>query len=338
MKKLITTLSILFISIYVFAEEKPYTVKTFNASEIENVGVRTSGGGISIFGSNDTKARVEVYVKGNNWKDLSKEEIEKRLQDYELKIALEGNTLVCTAKSKNNSMNWKNGLSISFKVYSPVDVNTDLSTSGGGIKMTNLAGNLKFRTSGGGLDLEDLKGNIKGSTSGGGIDVVNCDQNVDLSTSGGGINARDCDGEIKLNTSGGGIGLKKMSGNINVRTSGGGISVDYLDGDLEASTSGGGINLDHIAGSVKARTSAGSINANIDEIGDFLDLSTTAGGIDIDVPDDKGYNLDLSGNKVNLSGLGSFNGSKSDERMKGSVNGGGARITARASSGRVSVH
>lgn len=338
MKKLFTTTIIAFLAIATFAQDgKPYMVKTFNASAIENVGVRTSGGGITIEGTSDTQARVEVYIKGNNWKDIDKEEIEDRLQDYDLSVSLNGGTLACIAKNKESMSNWKSGLSISFKIYSPVNVNTDLSTSGGGIKMRNLAGNLKFRTSGGGLELEDLDGTIKGSTSGGGIDLVNCDNKVDVRTSGGGISAKECDGEINLSTSGGGISLANMNGYVKARTSGGGISADYLEGELQASTSGGGISLNHIRANVKASTSAGSINANIDEVGDFLDLSTTAGNITIDLPNNEGYDLDLSGNKVSMSGLNNFSGSKSEKRMDGKVNGGGMEITARASSGRVSI-
>lgn len=337
MKKLFTLLSLLFLSTFVFAQSgTPYMTKTFSASTIENIGVKTSGGGITVLGSDDDQARVEVYIQGNNRKTISRSEIEERLEDYRLKVALEGNTLICIAENEE-SINWGNGLSISFKIYGPVDVNTDVSTSGGGISLTRLNGNIKFRTSGGGLELTDLDGNIKGSTSGGGIDLDNCDNFVDVRTSGGGIEAVNCDGDIKLSTSGGGISLAKMTGNIDARTSGGGISAEYMEGEFNASTSGGGISLNHIMANVKARTSAGSINANIDEVGDFLDLTTTAGNINIDLPDNEGYDLSLSGNKVSVADMNNFSGDQSSKRMNGTVNGGGMEITARASSGRVSI-
>lgn len=337
MKKLFTLLSFFFLSTSIFAQNgTPHMTKTFSASAIENIGVKTSGGGISVIGSNDSQARVEVYIKGNNNKTLNRAEIEEKLEDYRLKVALEGNTLVCIAENEEK-MSWGNGLSISFKIFGPIDVNTDVSTSGGGISLTSLSGSLKFRTSGGGLDLTDLEGNIKGSTSGGGIDLDNCDNIVDVRTSGGGIEAKNCDGDISLSTSGGGISLVKMTGNVNARTSGGGISAEYMEGEFNASTSGGGISLDHIMANVKARTSAGSINANIDEVGDFLDLTTTAGNINIDLPNDGGYDLDLSGNKVSMAGMSNFSGDQSSKRMDGKVNGGGMEITARANSGRVSI-
>jgi hypothetical protein len=338
MKKLLTLTSLLLLSLAAFTQGKDaYLTKTFKAADIKNVGVRTSGGGITLDGTSNSEATVLVFIKGNNGKELSRSEIEDKLKDYELIVNLEVGTLKCIARAREDNMNWKKSLNIYFKITCPININTDLSTSGGGIALSDLRGNLKFRTSGGGLDLENLEGNIKGSTSGGGIKLVNCNNNVDVRTSGGGISAADCDGDINLSTSGGGIKLNKMQGTINARTSGGGITADYIDGQLLVSTSGGGINLNHISASVKAKTSGGSINANVDCMGDYLALSTAAGNINIDVPNDAGYDLSLSGNRVSASGFGNFNGSKSEKRMDGKVNGGGVEISAKAGSGNVTI-
>ena len=157
---------------------------------------KTSGGGISVEGSTDGKAVLEVYIKGNN--TLSKTEIEERLQDYTLMVEKEGSNLICVAQS--NKSNWRKGLSITFKIKSPRNIDTDLVTSGGCIKLANLHGNLDFRTSGGGLELSNLSGDIHGHTSGGGITAQNIEDFVDLSTSGGGINVSNAQGEIKLRT------------------------------------------------------------------------------------------------------------------------------------------
>jgi hypothetical protein len=192
-------------------KETPYLVKTYKSSEIKNLNVRTSGGEISVTGGTGDEARVEVYVKQNNGgSKLSKDEIEKRLEEYELSVKKEGETISCIAKRKSESgwNNWKNGLSISFKIYTPEKISTDLVTSGGGISLKNLTGNLGFTTSGGGLKLQNLGGNIKGRTSGGGINISGCRDNIDVATSGGGIDADGCKGNIKLTTSGGSLTLK----------------------------------------------------------------------------------------------------------------------------------
>src|SRR5215217_2933790 len=86
-------------------DNSPYLTKTFNASVVQNVTVRTSGGSISITGSTG-EARVEVYVKGNNNKNLSKADIEERLKnDYILDISASGGKLNAIAGQKNKMFN-----------------------------------------------------------------------------------------------------------------------------------------------------------------------------------------------------------------------------------------
>src|SRR6185503_17490797 len=122
--------------------------RSLSKDAIKHVKVRTSGGGITVTGVNASEAKLEVYVRPNNNGDgtLSKEEIKKRLdEDYELTISVTGNLLTAIAKQKHNFNNdWKRSLSISFKVYVPQAVTTDLGTSGGSIRLSNLTGNQEF--------------------------------------------------------------------------------------------------------------------------------------------------------------------------------------------------
>jgi hypothetical protein len=333
----------LFITHFSFAQdhETPYLVKTYQSTEVKNLHVQTSGGSITVIGGTANEARVEVFVKGNNGSDkLSKEAIEDRLKDYELSIKKEGETIHCIAKNKNESnwSNWKKGLSISFKIYSPEKIATNLVTSGGSISLKNLTGNLDFTTSGGGLNLQDLGGNIKGRTSGGGINISDCRDKIDVTTSGGGINAENCKGDVKLNTSGGGLKLKDLDGNIKATTSGGSVKAENIKGELLTSTSGGSINLGNISASVKASTSGGSIDADIKSLGKYLSLSTSAGNIRVRMPLDKGINLDLDGQKVKMPTLANFSGKIEKDRVNGSLNGGGISVKMDASSGGIYIN
>lgn len=322
-------------------KETPYFVKTYKSSEVKNVNVRTSGGGISVTGGAGDEARVEVYIRGNNGgSNLSKEEIEDRLKEYELSVKKDGETISCVAKRKSESgwNNWKNGLSISFKIFTPEKISTDLVTSGGGISLKNLTGNLSFTTSGGGLKLQNLGGNVKGRTSGGGINISGCRDNIDVATSGGGIDAENCKGDIRLTTSGGGLTLKKLDGTIKATTSGGGIRAEEISGDFNTSTSGGSIKLEDITASVKASTSGGGIDADIKSLGKYLSLSTSAGSIHVRMPMDKGMNLDLDGQRVKVPTLAKFSGTVEKDRVKGSLNGGGIDVRMDANSGGVYIN
>jgi hypothetical protein len=322
-------------------KETPYLVKTYKSSDIKNLNVRTSGGGISVTGGTGDETRVEVYVKVNNGgSKLSKDEIENRLKEYELSVKKEGETISCIAKRKSESgwNNWKNGLSISFKIYTPEKISTDLVTSGGEITLKNLNGNLGFSTSGGGLKLQNLGGIIKGRTSGGGINIRDCRDNIDIATSGGGIDAENCNGDIKLTTSGGGLTLKKLNGTIKATTSGGGIRAEEISGDFVTSTSGGSIKLEDITASVKASTSGGGIDADIKSLGKYLYLSTSAGSIHARMPMDKGMDLDLDGQRVKVPTLSKFSGTVEKDRVKGLLNGGGIAVRMVANSGGIYIN
>jgi hypothetical protein len=269
MKKTISLLVLfIFVRSYVFAaDDKPFMIRSFEGKKTDRLSVNTSGGYITVEGGNEGNARVEVYIKGNSWNGgkLDNDEIKEKLKDYTLSVTQEGNALICIAK--NNTK--KNGtLSISFKVFSPKNVDTDLNTSGGSINLSMLEGNLDFRTSGGSLNLKSLEGKIDGKTSGGSINLENCNKNIQLTTSGGSINAKNCSGNMEMKTSGGSFNLDHMSGKISAITSGGTINAEDIKGTLEAKTSGGSINLEHISGSVEAITSGGSIDAKIDHVAD----------------------------------------------------------------------
>ncbi|WP_373512923.1 DUF4097 domain-containing protein [Persicitalea sp.] len=320
--------------------EKPYFTKDFSENYLEAVKVKTSGGSISVEGDNKSGVTVEMYVRANNWKgdDVSDDEIEDRLKEYDITIRREGNNVVAIAEPKDrNGMNWKKGLSISFKVYTPRNFATDLRTSGGSIRLAGLNGEQNFTTSGGSIDVNDLKGNIKGRTSGGSIEATNCSDNVDLATSGGSIKAESMVGNIRLITSGGSINLADLNGKIKATTSGGGVRADGIQGDLETSTSGGSIRMKNLAASVKASTSAGSIEAEFDRLGDFVSLSTSAGSVRVNMPMNKGLDLDLRGNRVSID-LKNFDGRMDKDRVQGSLNGGGIPIKLTASSGSVYVN
>jgi DUF4097 and DUF4098 domain-containing protein YvlB len=335
MKIIIAFLLIGSVALTAAAQDKePFLTRTFNES-IKNVQVKTSGGNITVAGGSGSEAKVEMFVYGRN---LSKEELQKRLdENYEINISVANNQLTAIAKQKPGIKNWNNGLGISFKVYVPQNVATDLATSGGNIRLSNLSGNQTFRTSGGNLDVDQLSGNINGRTSGGNITVKNANNSIDLATSGGNINANNCSGTLKIKTSGGSLTLDNLKGNISARTSGGSIKGSGINGELSAHTSGGSVQLENFSGSLETSTSGGSIHADVKELGKYITISNSGGNIDLALPDNKGLDLKLHASKISMATVKNFSGSKDDNEMNGTINGGGIPVTVKASSGRLNL-
>ena len=312
----------------------PFMTRTFSASSIKEVEATTSGGSLTLTGDTDSNAVVEVYVSRDNW---SEERIKQALdENYTIEIKVENGKLYVAAKQKRSFTNWnQTGLSISFKILVPKQVNSDLQTSGGSIQISNLSGTQNFKTSGGSLAINNVSGNTVGATSGGSIAVVGSKDNIDLRTSGGSITAKDCSGIINLNTSGGSLNLSNLSGDITARTSGGSISASDIKGTLKTGTSGGSVRLSGISGNADASTSGGSMEVKIVSVSDYVRLSNS-GNLSLSLPAGKGYNLNVKANKIETSGLKDFRGSMESTSIQGTVGSGGAELNVKSSQ-RVSL-
>ncbi len=297
----LTTLLVLFVlyaGYNAFASDDPYMVKKFDASGVSMVDVETAGGSITVEGKNGANdIVVEMYVK--SWKSsLSKSKIDEKLEDFDIEIAKEGNKII--AHAERDSWFSNSDISISFVVYTPSSISTDLNTSGGSIRIANLSGDQRLHTSGGSIDMKELNG------------------------------------EVLATTSGGSLNLHDINGNVKGTTSGGSITSENLKGEFELKTSGGSINLDDINGSMHAETSGGGIRANIQNITGDITLKTSGGSIHATLPEKQGMNIKFKGNSVNTS-LMNFNGKAEDDWVEGSMNGGGSTITMVTSGGSVNV-
>jgi hypothetical protein len=313
-------------------DREPYLTQSLSKETVSNVFARTSGGHIQVSGVSAGEARIEVYITSNNGKNLSKEEISKRLkEDYTMTIGVSAGKLTATAEPKGSFFNGNQSLSVSFTIYVPSNVSTDLNTSGGHITLSNLRGTQEFRTSGGGLKLSKVSGKIRGKTSGGGITAEDCKDDITLSTSGGGIDVSRCSGTVRLNTSGGHIELEQLDGDIEAETSGGTIRGESIRGKLYAHTSGGQIKMRNLACGLDASTSGGSIDVDIVEVVGAVTMNNSGGNVNLKMPSNKGLDLRLRGENISTIDLKNFSGNHEDDRIDGKINGGGIAVNVSTS-------
>jgi len=98
-----------------------------------------------------------------------------------------------------------------------------------------------------------------------------------------------------------------------------------IKGELVTSTSGGSIKLSDLACSVDAETSGGGIEAAIKETTKNIRLRNSGGNISLQLLANKGYDLDLNADKINVE-LKNFSGSADENSIEGKLNGGGALV------------
>ena len=210
--------------------------KTFQIQPGKNLKVDASSGGVSI----TSWDKNEVYVKilGN----------EKTKDKMEFKFKNDDDEVEVIAKKKNWFSDWfSGGIKLRIEITVPKNFNTKVETSGGGISIEEVSGNINLSTSGGGITFKNVSGKFNVSTSGGGITGINFHSDLDASTSGGGISLSGRDSKIKAETSGGSISLDYEGENkgIYLSTSGGGIQINLpedFNASAKLSTSGGRVN------------------------------------------------------------------------------------------------
>ena len=252
-------------------------------TEPGSVDIRTGGRGI----------RVEVVRTG------------QRADEFDVRFEQSADRLEVRGRWPDVLSSWRSRpkARIEYRITVPEAFNLDLSTSGGSIKVADLAGEVRARTSGGSIRLGQIQGEVDADTSGGSIVL-----------DGGGSDAR-------------------------LETSGGSIRVGEVQGTLYANTSGGSIRVDGVAGNVTAKTSGGSVDATLrgQPTGECL-LSTSGGTVTLQLPDNIAVDIDASssGGRVS-SDLPLDNATMSKRRIRGSLNGGGPLVRLKSSGGGVRI-
>lgn len=298
----------------------PTITKTFEMKEPGILNAKSSGGGVEVKTHDQQKVVIQAFVRKNgNVLSPSDPSVAEILEDYELDFTKKGSVITAIVERKVKFGSWNN-VGISLIIIVPREMSCDVSSSGGGLKISDVSGTHNFSSSGGGVQLENTKGTTKAKSSGGGVKVSNHT------------------GEISLSSSGGGVTLNDAYGNVFAHSSGGGVHLKNIHGDVEAGSSGGGVSVSGECGRVKAKSSGGPVHANISKLSKELNLESSGGGVDavIQNGDKLGLDLDLSSSKVNIE-LSNFSGNAEKNRVKGTMNNGGIPVYMRASGGNVNV-
>ncbi|WP_321997577.1 DUF4097 family beta strand repeat-containing protein [Draconibacterium orientale] len=305
-----------------FAKDgQPTITKTFDLNQPGQLKASSSGGGVTVETHNQPKVIIQAFVRKNgNLLSPTDRSLDDVLDDFDIDFSKSGSTITAVVKRRGQMNFWRNNVGISLTIIVPEEMSCDVSSSGGGLKISGVKGTHDFSSSGGGVKLENTSGSTKASSSGGGVKAINHD------------------GDIRLSSSGGGVSVDGAHGNVYARSSGGGVSLEDIHGSADASSSGGGVSVSGEASSVTAKSSGGSVRVNIRNLTDELYLQSSGGGVSavIHGGENMGLDLDLRSGRVNID-LHNFTGTSEKDRVKGKMNGGGIPVYAHASGGNVTI-
>ncbi|HVR99397.1 MAG TPA: DUF4097 family beta strand repeat-containing protein [Thermoanaerobaculia bacterium] len=147
------------------------------------------------------------------------------------------------------------------------------------------------------------------------------------------------DAQLDFENTNGKLTVKGIQGRAELETTNGGIAVDGAGGELELGTTNGGIEVTRSAGVLRANTTNGSIDIQLDAApnADQLSLSTTNGGIILQVPRNAGMTLDAAATNGRVSSDFEVSGHAEKRRLEGDVNGGGSRVKLRTTNGSIRI-
>ena len=298
----------------------PTITKTFELNQPGILNAKSSGGGVEVKTHDQQKVEIQAFIRKNG-KILSPSDpmVTEILEDFDLDFEKNGSVITANVERKVKFSFWGNE-GISLTIIVPREMSCNVSSSGGGLKISDVAGTHNFTSSGGGVELKNITGSTKARSSGGGVKATNHNGDINLSSSGGGVTLDDAHGGVISHSSGGGVQLKN------------------IHGDVEAGSSGGGVSITGECGYLKANSSGGSVHINISNLSKELFLESSGGGIDaiIQNGDKLGLDLDLSSSNVNID-LHNFSGKSEKNRVKGTMNNGGIPVYMRSSGGNVNV-
>lgn len=328
--------------------------KAFEVREGESVSVDVGDANIKVRTHDKEVAQVSIYLNADNMRKA-----QSYFEEQNFDITYEGSTVYVRTNPvrKSNSWDVSGGAEITIDLAIPSVFNADIRTSDGSISMSELEGEVSLHTSDGDVRTKSVLGpsvsirtsdgdiqtsvleaeNIHIRTSDGDITVEDLSaQELLIRTSDGDIKGNSIEGQAAISTSDGDINLTRIEGvELNLRTSDGEIFVDHLTSEVaKIQTSDGNIVLRDASGDVTAKTSSGNLQVSLDQATNVY-LRTGDGDIYVDAPKSYAASIYLKGENIQMADGFGFSGELQENSADGTINGGGFKLEARTSNGKV---
>jgi hypothetical protein len=288
--------------------------KSFDLASGGSFALRSEGGSIEVHGVEGNRATVVITSDRDDFEQI-----------FNVRYDAEPSHLGVVIERRSHGLfQWFGGFHgrIHVDVTVPRKVSSDVHSSGGGVEISALDGNVKADSSGGGVHISDIAGDLDLSSSGGSVKVEHVRGAVKADSSGGGVHLADVAGTVHLESSGGSVTAERIGGDIEASSSGGGVRIEDAGGAVVADSSGGPVHVTFAAGNAKGGSldsSGGGVVAKVDpSVGLEIDASSSGGSVDSDLPV-------------------TIRGKVSRASLHGKLNGGGATLKLRSSGGGISL-
>ena len=195
------------------------------SEEVTRIDAETVNGSIEIIGTDSNQILVR------SWIDIharSEAEAERFAEQVYINVVRQGNTMRIYKSHPNRRKHIH--ISVRYVIETPHNMDLDLKTTNGRIRVCDTQGNVNIKTTNGSIDIDRVQGAVYANTSNGPIhlDSNRIDGGFTLSTTNGSVDAivREGIAPIEITTTNGSIHLSLpdyFNGYLNARTSNGNI-------------------------------------------------------------------------------------------------------------------
>jgi len=190
-----------------------------------------------------------------------------------------------------------------------------------------------------------VSGRVRILTNGGEIHVASAGAGADLKTYGGDIEIGSVGGDFKALTMAGDVKVGAVSGSATAETSAGDVRIDSVKGALEARTAGGDVVVPSVGGALDVETGGGTVRIGMASRQAAVSIHNAGGDVLLTLPADFRGELDLevadaspdeTAIRCDYPGI-SIVKRSSRQQATGTLNGGGARVVVKTSSGTIRI-
>lgn len=191
------------------AEEQRTFDETYSFDAGGRLRLENQNGAIEVrtWDRDEVRVWARVKVKGRDSR-----EAEEMLEEVEIRVEQSSGRLEIYSDHPRKGWGWGRGISISYELTVPSEIDLMLDTVNGNIEVGEIRGEVIARTTNGGIEVDRVEGSVSAKTTNGGIEVelASFDESSDLefTTTNGSIHValpKDIKGAFEARTTNGHI-------------------------------------------------------------------------------------------------------------------------------------
>jgi len=222
----------------------------------------------------------------------------------------------------------------------PPGVGASLRLANGDVRVSRLSGPLAVTVTRGDVHVSDLKGSVESGVTSGDVALRSVDGDASLEIRSGDVNAADVAGVVTAHVPSGDIDIERCGGAV-LDVIHGDASIDHATGDVAIDGKSGNLTLRDLRNrAVRVRTLSGDVTVGVAAlpVDGTVSLETLSGDIGLDLPAESRGTIDAAVRSGEVDCALPLANRAGDRRsLRGTLNGPGARIILRTTSGDIEI-